>query len=167
MHLIDKSTQELYKSLRYSWSNKQISEHHISGMINHLAEGSLGCDVTSWDLRGAVEKTVIIGAAFQILWSSDRHNHRRRPQMHLLLLKLHLWHQSTGGFFCKKNDHIGKVPNKMPRIKGCTCRALILLWTFSWDKTLAGSASVRTWSSRKMLSWDSARDPMIPWEHLW
>lgn len=55
----------------------------------------------------------------------------------------------------------------MPRIWSCTCRALILLWTFSWDKTLAGSVSVRTWSARKMLSWDKARDPIIPWGHLW
>lgn len=61
---------------------------------------------------------------------------------------------------------ICKVLNKMPRIKGYTCRALILLWTFSWDKTLAGSASVWTSSARKMLSWDNARDPIIPWEHL-
>lgn len=58
------------------------------------------------------------------------------------------------------------ILNKTPRVKVCTCRALILLWTFSCDKTLAGSASVRTSSARKMLSWDSARDPIIPWGHL-
>lgn len=46
--------------------------------------------------------------------------------------------------------------------KGHTCRALILPWTFSWDKTLAGSASVGSWSSRKMLSWDNAREPIVP-----
>lgn len=57
-----------------------------------------------------------------------------------------------------------KFPVK--RTRSHTCRDLILLWTFSWDETLTGSGSERTWSSRKMLSWEIAREPIVPWELL-
>lgn len=62
---------------------------------------------------------------------------------------------------------VGLLPHDIMEIKrNFTCRALILPWTFSWDKILEGSTSVRTCSSKKMLSRDKARDPIILWEDL-
>ena len=62
----------------------------------------------------------------------------------------------------------GIVPHYLhsSRDKSDTWRALILVWTFSWDSTLEGSGSTETSSATKMLSWDNALDPSVTSEHL-
>lgn len=82
--------------------------------------------------------------------------------MHFLQLKLHL-KTTRHSFMLWKKPQVPRIHDSV--WKSHTWRALILLWTFSWDKTLEGSGSVRS-SARKMLSWDNARDPIAPWEHL-